>query len=253
MKAAFTGIAVEAAIAFAPAFTAVADWVKSAVQAVGTFADNYRSNLDIIFNWLFENWNAILSDMMNSWSILVGNLATNFVVGLKAMLSAFQSFNGYVVIMLQNLASGNWQGLMLDELFGAMQASIQRDLEEGLVGALEGFTRTTPEMLPLRWDVAEPPVAPTGPGPVDVRATRQAGAIDLGIDRLLDAFRQQPQWEDIRVGAAERGSQEAFSAIMNTQKKIEEQHFEEAKRQTQLLQAISATKITLAITSMMHP
>lgn len=74
---------------------------------------------------------------------------------------------------------------------------------------------------------------------------------EMGLGELGAAFsRPVEQWEDVRVGAVERGSQEAFSAILGTQKKVEEQHFAEAQRQTELLQAIAATKFTLAVTAL---
>ncbi len=80
------------------------DYVWKSAQAffVGTigFMMNFQHNMGALTNWLWNNWDAVLTDMMTGMLAFLKNMVSNNFVALRTVFRLFVAFGGWVVGML---------------------------------------------------------------------------------------------------------------------------------------------------------
>ena len=83
MKAGIAGMGRMAAIALSPMVTDIVNWVTEMEIAVIGFTDNWKKNWDMIKEWAPGFFDALAKNIENNWAVMVGNLVTDFIEGLK--------------------------------------------------------------------------------------------------------------------------------------------------------------------------
>jgi len=75
-----------------------------ATKTFGLFT-NFSTNVSTLWTWLGENWQSVLADMVNLVGVVVGNMANNFVVGIRMFVRLYTAFGGWVVGMFKRVFS----------------------------------------------------------------------------------------------------------------------------------------------------